>query len=186
MVADREYIERVRDYGWEDVAGLWNDVLQCSTPGWDAGKALEYLVLKGFELSGAKVRWPFTVTHDDKKIIEQVDGMIYSGGISAIVECKDYSKPSTRSKRPVCKGPIATLLAHLMRRPSPLIGCLFVSGNYTESAQVMVNSIKPATILCWTGDDIDFCLNQRDFALGLRRKYRACMEEGKHCMSCAA
>ncbi|AJP56073.1 hypothetical protein UC34_01805 [Pandoraea vervacti] len=185
MVADREYIERVRGYGWKDVDGLWRDVKQCSTPGWDAGKALEYLVLKGFELSGAKVRWPFRVLHEDRKVIEQVDGMIYSEGIAAIVECKDYSKPATRTKRAASKEPIATLLAHLMRRPSSLIGCLFVSGNYSDTAQNLVNSIKPATILCWSGSDIEYCLERRDFALGLKRKYRACMEEGAHCMSCA-
>lgn len=185
MVADKEYVERVRDYGWEDVSDLWRDVKQCTTPGWDPGKALEYLVLKGFELSGAKVRWPYRVFHQDKKVIEQVDGMIYSGGVAAIVECKDYSKPASRAKRPVCKGPVVTLLAHLMRRPSPLIGCMFASGSYTDTAQALVNSIKPATILCWTGDDIEYCISQRNFAQGLKRKYRACMEEGAHCMSCA-
>lgn len=186
MVADKEYVERVKDYGWSDVAALWDDVKLCTTPGWDPGKALEYVVLKGFELSGAKVRWPYRVTYEDRGFVEQVDGMIYSDGISAIVECKDYSRPLTRSKRPVCKDPIATLLTHLMRRPSGLIGCLFVSGKYTDAAQALVNYIKPSTILCWTGDDIDYCVNHRDFALGLRRKYRACLEEGKHCATCSA
>ncbi|VVE64110.1 hypothetical protein PCA31118_01495 [Pandoraea captiosa] len=93
MVADREYIERVRGYGWKDVDGLWRDVKQCSTPGWDAGKALEYLVLKGFELSGATVKWPYRVDFLDTKNVEQIDGVVYVANIAAMIECKDYSTP---------------------------------------------------------------------------------------------
>jgi hypothetical protein len=44
MTADRDYIERARHYGWRDVARLWEAIAHCSTPEWDAGKALEYLV----------------------------------------------------------------------------------------------------------------------------------------------
>ncbi len=70
MAADSEYIERVRGYDWDDVTGLWRDIQRCATPGWDAGKALEYLVLKGFELGCATVRWPYTVKFVDEKILE--------------------------------------------------------------------------------------------------------------------
>jgi hypothetical protein len=44
MTADRDYIERARHYGWRDVARLREAIAHCSTPEWDAGKALEYLV----------------------------------------------------------------------------------------------------------------------------------------------
>lgn len=77
MVADREYAARVRDYNWADVVRLWNDIRHCSTPAWDPGKALEYLVLKGFELSGATVRWPYRVDLLGTKHIEQIDGTHY-------------------------------------------------------------------------------------------------------------
>jgi hypothetical protein len=180
MVADREYIERVRGYGWKDVDELWRDVKQCSTPGWDAGKALEYLVLKGFELSGATVKWPYRVDFLDTKNVEQIDGVVYVANIAAMIECKDYSTPAARAKRKMTHGPIAKLQGQLARRPSSLIGCLFTSGGLSESVRTLVNFTKPATILCWTGKDIDDCVRRKDFAEPLQRKLRACMEGAAH------
>lgn len=180
MVADRDYIERVKDYNWADVARLWDGVAQCSTPDWDAGKALEYVVLKGFELSGASVRWPYTAKLFGERAVEQIDGMIYIAGMAATVECKDYSVPSSRAKRSVGYDAIAKLQGQLSRRPSALIGCLFASGNYTETAVLLTHFTKPVTILCWNGTDIDRCIHQRDFVQGLQQKFRACLEEGEH------
>lgn len=180
MVADKEYVERVKDYGWSDVAALWDDVLDCRTPEWDSGKALEYVVLKGFELSGATVRWPYAVTLLESTHVEQIDGMVYVAGIAAMVECKDFATSSNRARLSVGHDPIAKLQGRLTRRPSTLVGCLFTSGRYSEAAILMSHFTKPATILCRNGDDIAQCVSRRDFAGALTHKYRACLEEGDH------
>ncbi|AKC69158.1 hypothetical protein [Pandoraea oxalativorans] len=181
MVADREYVERVRDYGWEDIGDLWQKVQQCSTPGWDPGKALEYLVLKGFELSGAQVRWPYSVDLLGTKNVEQIDGVVYVANIAAMIECKDYSTPASRASRKLAYGPIAKLQGQLARRPSALIGCLFTTGEFSRSTLALINFTKPSTILCWTGHDIDHCVRRKDFCEALKSKLRACIEDATHC-----
>ncbi|MGC7404725.1 hypothetical protein ACPWR0_09140 [Pandoraea pneumonica] len=180
MTADTQYIDRVSRYDWLDVTQLWDAVMTCATPGWDPGKALEYLVLKGFELSGAQVRWPYSVDVLDTPNAEQIDGVVYVEGISAMIECKDLSKQSCRQKRRIDFTSIAKLRSQLARRPSNLIGCMFSSGGYTDAAITMVNFTKPQTILCWTGKEIAHCIHRRDFVHLLRTKYEACIEHAKH------
>jgi len=180
MTADTQYIDRVSRYDWPDITQLWDAVMTCATPGWDPGKALEYLVLKGFELSGAQVRWPYSVSLLDTSNIEQIDGLVYIAGISAMIECKDHSNLQSRTKRRIDFAPIAKLRNQLTRRPSTLIGCMFTSGDFTSAAKLMVNFTKPQTILCWNGQEIDECIRKRDFAFLMQSKYQACIERAEH------
>ncbi|VVD71769.1 hypothetical protein PIN31115_00639 [Pandoraea iniqua] len=180
MTADTQYIDRVSRYDWTDITQLWHCVMTCATPGWDPGKALEYLVLKGFELSGAEVRWPYRVTVLGAKNAEQIDGLVYLSGINAMIECKDLSDIRKRRKQRIDFTPIAKLRSQLARRPSDLIGCIFTSGDYTDAAVTMVNFTKPQTILCWTGQEIEACIQRQDFAHLMRTKYEECLEYGKH------
>lgn len=180
MTTDAVYTERVKAYRWRDVTNLWKQIQGCSTPGWDAGKALEYLVLKGFELGGADVRWPYNVDIMGASNVEQIDGIVYVDGISAMIECKDYSNPDEKTKRNISFEPVSKLRNQLARRPSGLIGCIFSSGGYTEPAQILMNFMKPETILCWSGADIDYCIRKKNFVNTLRIKYQKCMEQGIH------
>jgi hypothetical protein len=49
---------------------LWSEILDRETPHWESGKALEYFVLRAFELEGATVRYPYEVNW--KGIREQI------------------------------------------------------------------------------------------------------------------
>jgi hypothetical protein len=58
VATEQEYIDRVRDWDWSRLRALWDAVESNATPDWDPGKALEYLVLRAFQLDGAEVTWP--------------------------------------------------------------------------------------------------------------------------------
>ena len=49
---------------------------------------LEYLVIRAFEVEGAPVTYPYTVFVGGT-VVEQIDGAVYTDGLSCLVECKD-------------------------------------------------------------------------------------------------
>ncbi len=57
---------------------LWSQIDSGNVPNWDSSKAFECLVLRAFELEGAKVQYPFSVVKNSQSI-EQIDGVVYSG-----------------------------------------------------------------------------------------------------------
>lgn len=62
MTTNAEYQARIITYNWDDLRILWSEIKTKSTSTfWDEGKALEYLVLRAFQLDGAEVAWPYTV-----------------------------------------------------------------------------------------------------------------------------
>ncbi|MFM6139108.1 MAG: hypothetical protein ACKPE3_12770 [Sphaerospermopsis kisseleviana] len=72
MTTDAEYQARITSYNWDDLIKLWSEIKAKNTSNfWDAGKALEYLVLRAFQLDGAEVAWPYIVKIQDK-IVTQV------------------------------------------------------------------------------------------------------------------
>lgn len=80
-------IERIRTHGWPQLQELWRSIVLGQTPDWGAGKAMEYLILRAFELDGADVVWPYSVPLHGEQI-EQIDGAVYCGGLSCLVESK--------------------------------------------------------------------------------------------------
>ena len=70
----------------------------------------EHLILRAFELDGATVRWPFEVSFGDS-VVEQIDGAVYAGCLSCLVEAKD-------STAPVDVAVLAKLRNQLARRPA--------------------------------------------------------------------
>ena len=55
MTTNAEYKARITSYKWDDLIKLWSEIESGNTPSWDAGKALEYLVLRAFQLNPAEV-----------------------------------------------------------------------------------------------------------------------------------
>ena len=138
--------------------------------GWDSGKALEYFVLRAFQLEGAEVRWPFDVKIADSTV-EQIDGVIYSDGLACLVECKDWSTK-------INIEPIAKLRNQLLRRPGASIGLVFSRQGFTDPALTLARFALPQTILLWTGEELSLALEKRMMREGLIAKYRRCVEEG--------
>ena len=91
MTTEAEYKARITSYNWDDLIKLWSEIESGNTPNWDAGKALEYLVLRAFQLNNAEVTWPYSVYLDGEEI-EQIGGVVYADGLSCIIECKDTAK----------------------------------------------------------------------------------------------
>jgi hypothetical protein len=120
------------------VLQLWKDIQARTTaPTWPAGKALEYLIVRGFELEGTSVVWPFSVRDPEtNEELEQIDGVVYAQGLSAVVEAKDFDD---RSK--VNIEPIAKLRSQLLRRPSGVLGAVFSRTGSRPGVLVMLVNI---------------------------------------------
>jgi hypothetical protein len=147
---------------------LWGQIVAKTTaPAWDPGKALEYLVLRAFQLEHATVKWPYQISAG-KGTIEQIDGVVYVDGVSCIFECKDHADRMDYDA-------IAVLRDQLRRRPAGVFGsCLSTSGFTVTALQLVVHGRQE--IALWTKDDIDYALRARKMCPALLAKYRWCVE----------
>jgi len=168
MPTAEEYEAKIRPYGWGDLRKLWAAIKNRDTPGWDAGKALEYLILKAFELDGAKVRWPYSVTLGGEEV-EQIDGSVSVLGLYCLLETKD-------EKDNIAIAPITKLRNQLLRRPAGTIGLLFASKKFTDRALQLAPFTLPQAILLWSGDEIEHCIQEKKIAAFCEMKFRACVD----------
>ena len=170
MATNKELESRISTYKWRDLARLWKEITSQTSINWEAGKALEYLVLRAFQLEGAEVQWPYHVNVNGETI-EQIDGVVYSDSLCCLIECKDTAEPRNIE-------PIAKLRNQLMRRPASTIGVIFSRTGFTASAATLAQFLAPQTILLWEGSDIEYALEKHMFRRGLSEKYRFCVEKG--------
>jgi len=178
MAYEADYLERVHEMNRDALKGLWTTVCSGSTPDWAPGKAFEYLILRAFELEGGEVRYPFSVPYPpgigdgrNKGDLEQIDGAVHAGGLSAIVEAKD-------SSRAINVEPIAKLRNQLLCRPAGTVGLLFSRSGFTDPARILAHFVGPQTILLWEGGEVKFALERAMMVRGLMVKYRTAVEEG--------
>lgn len=151
-----------RGLGWDALRSLWQQIKGEATPDWDDGKALEYLVVRAFELSGLRVEYPYDVPPGGKPI-EQIDGIAFLDHLPFLIECKD--------RDPVDVEAIAKLRNQLARRPPTTMGCVFISGVYTLPALILADFALPYQITLWSGADIEAALEAGDFRKMLVEKY---------------
>lgn len=172
MPTTDDYRIKIQAIKRRGLISLWNRILADNTPGWDSGKAFEFLVLRAFELEGAIIRWPYSVSIFGENV-EQIDGAIHFKdiNISVLSEFKDYN-------RNLNIEPIAKLRNQLLRRPSNAIGSVFSTTSFTDPALILSQFSAPQTILLWERDHIDYCLKNGSFKVGLLKKYRHAIEEG--------
>lgn len=170
MATEDQYREMIRGMDHGALVELWSQVKMRDTPEWEPGRAFEYLVLRAFEIEGAEVRYPFQVPYHGE-VVEQIDGVIYADGVSAVVESKDH-------KDPVNVEPLAKLRNQLLRRPAATIGVLFSYSGFTDPALVLAQFLSPQTILLWDGDEIERALNEKAMIRGLRLKQQYAVERG--------
>ncbi len=149
---------------------LWQQISSKYTPGWESGKALEYLILRAFEIEKADVCWPFEVRLDGTTV-EQIDGVVYAAELDCIVEAKDWTKSTAIE-------PIAKLRNQLLRRPAGVIGSVFTTSPFSPAARTLARYLSPQTVLLWSREDIEFALSRRGMVGSLRRKYRYAVEQG--------
>ncbi|MCI0516092.1 restriction endonuclease, partial [candidate division KSB1 bacterium] len=144
-MGEEVYIDKVQKLGWDDLSILWQAIKAGKTPGWPAGKALEYLVIRALQLDGAEVRWPFNYV-EGGQILEQIDGAIYLNGLAFLAESKDYQDR-------INIEPIAKLKAQLSRRPPSTLGIFFSKSGYTEPALTLAQFLGQPPVLLWNGDE---------------------------------
>ena len=170
MPTAEEYEAKVRTHGWDELGKLWEAIKRRDTPGWDAGKALEYAIIRAFELDGATVRWPYPVSLFGEEV-EQIDGSVGFAGLYCLVESKD-------EKDNIAIAPITKLRSQLLRRPAGTVGLLFSSKGFTNPAIQLAHFTLPQAVLLWSGDEIEHCLEQKKIVGFCERKFRACVDFG--------
>ncbi len=161
--SDERNIKTANAMGWTELEALWEQIKAGDTPGWDAGKALEHLIVRGFILSNLEAEYPYHVPPGGIPL-EQIDGLVYFQCSTFLLECKD--------KYTVDIEAIAKLRNQLLRRPDTTFGCVFAADRFTAQALVLVDFSVPHRILLWSGFDIEDCLRKNDFAAMLLDKYR--------------
>src|SRR5208337_2095713 len=161
---DSEYEKRDAKRDWAKLRKLWHQIKNGQIKDRKPGKALEYLVVQAFALSGLEVDYPYDVPPRGMKL-EQIDGIVYLESLAFLLECKDRNDPENIVS-------FAKLRNQLLRRPDTVLGCLFVSNEFTEAALTLADYSVPPRILFWSGTDIDKAIEKCDFAGLLRDKYR--------------
>ena len=157
---------------WQGLLTLWEGIKIRDTPGWDAGKAFEYLVLRAFQLDGAVVRWPYGVAlYGQNEIVEEIDGSVRIQGLYGLVESKDEDGN-------IAIGPIAKLRNQLLRRPAGTLGMVFSSHGFTEPAIQLAHHALTQPILLWNGDQIEYALKHQNICELGEIKYRICVDHG--------
>lgn len=170
MPSAANYKQRIAGYTASQLLTLWAQIQSGDTPGWNPGKALEYLVIRAFEVEEATVTYPFSVRLGGT-VVEQIDGAVFSDGLSCLVECKDQESSITID-------PVAKLRNQLLRRPTGAIGLVFSTTDFTPATVILAQYSASQAILLWDGQDIEYALRHRQMRVGLFNKYRHCIEQG--------
>jgi hypothetical protein len=173
MPTPKELESRIKLLDWKGLRELWASIQAGSTPGWEGGEALEYLVLRAFELDKtepAVVRYPFEVSLFGEKV-EEIDGVVHLPGLSCLVESKDWGKN-------VAIGPIAKMRNQLLRRPAGTVGVMFAKKEFTQPSIYLAHFTMPHAVLLWSGPELDRALREERICAFLRLKHRACVETG--------
>ncbi len=106
MADAAEYEARIQQLDWSGLRSLWENIVRRDTPDWEPGRAFEYLVLRAFQLDGARVRWPYSIELEDE-VVEQIDGAVHWGRLSCLVESKDTSyRISVEDAQPALAPPL--------------------------------------------------------------------------------
>jgi hypothetical protein len=161
--------ELVQTYDKEDIKNLWKKIQNNEDTPFEKGKALEYLIIRAFELDGAEVEYPYSIRKNGVQV-EQIDGLIHFEYLSCLIECKDHSDN-------VNVEPLAKMRSQLLRRPSSTIGSIFSINGFTQPAIILASYMAPQTILLWEQTEIDYVINEGNIADSLKEKYRMCIKE---------
>jgi hypothetical protein len=111
-------LRAAQTWSWEDLSAIWQRIRRRQPiDGWPAGLVFEHLVLRGLELDGYQIGWPYSVSLPEAGgIAEQIDGVAFDGPRGLLVECKDLSEPAAVEA-------LAKFRLRLERRPRARWGC---------------------------------------------------------------
>ncbi len=158
---------------WNGLRALWSAIRAGKPAGWESGEALEYLVIRAFELDpdeSVTVRYPYEVSLFGEKV-EEVDGAVHLPGLSCLVESKDWGKN-------VAVAPIVKMRSQLLRRPAGTIGLMFSKKTFTLPAKYLAHFTMPQAVLLWSAFDLQVAMGEGRICRFLRLKHRVCCEDG--------
>lgn len=162
--------EDIRNADKNELLSLWKGIVGLSGNLITKGTEFEYLICRAFELEGATVEYPFTVTVHGATS-EQIDGVISLGDFHCLLECKNQIES-------VDFEPFTKLRSRLQRRPSSAIGAIFTTSSFTKPAMILNQFLHPQTILMWEKEEIYGALELGYLIEGLRLKYSHCVKNG--------
>jgi len=64
LATAEQYESIIASLQWDGLRALWDNIKKRNTPGWEQGKAFEYLVIRAFQLDGAEVKLERETSHD--------------------------------------------------------------------------------------------------------------------------
>lgn len=171
MPSDKEYEAMISGYDYNAILELWKQIKAKNTPGWDEGKAFEYMLLRAFQLEGAEVQWPYRIYFHGEQI-EQIDGAVFLPDICCLLGAKDRDDLTTIES-------IAKMRSQLLRRHPSAFGVLFSRSGFTSPAKSLTHVHAPQLILLWHGEEVEVALNHM-MVPSLRRKYRRAITHAIH------
>jgi hypothetical protein len=169
----RDFEMEARAWERADLLRIW-EAIKAGQPiaGWPPGKAFEYLVVRAFDIEGARVLWPFEVVYPQKfGTMEQVDGVVYLGERAFLLESKNLSEP-------MAVEAVARLRMRLESRPPGTMGVLFSVQKFTLPTEVFAQFAKPLNVLLWEGRTLDVPLANASMVDTLRAKLNYAVEHG--------
>lgn len=166
--SEQKLMKRVQGYDWAKLERFWLKIKSKKTPKWSKGKALEYMLVRAFDLEGAEVVYPYN--NNVLTAQEQFDGFIFIQELGAgfLIECKDWQDS-------VAFDELAKLHGRLTYRMSSTYGIFLSRSGFTASAVEMMYMMHPHNILLWSFDEIDECFKNHKFLKALKYKYQYAM-----------
>ena len=166
--AEQRMVNTIRSYDRNKLKKFWLQIKDGSTPGWSTGKALEYMLIRAFDLEGAEVVYPYNnnILHSQ----EQFDGYVFVKDLGAgfLIECKEW-------KEKVSFDELAKLHGRLTYRMPSTYGVFLSKSGFTPSAVELMYMMHPHNVLLWSYDEIDECFKNFKFMKALKYKYQYAM-----------
>ena len=149
--SEKHQIEEIRNYNWPKLLKFWSQIKIGNTPGWQKGKALEYMFVRAFDLGGAHVAYPY-INEVNNRAKEQFDGYVFIPELGAgfLIECKDWNENASFDE-------LAKLHGRL---------------NYRMPASELIYMMHPQNILLWSFAEIEECFKHHKFVAALMFKYQ--------------
>ena len=166
--SEQKLIATIRSYNWPKLKKFWTQIKVGNTPEWASGKALEYMLVRAFDLEGAEVVYPYNNEVHSAK--EQFDGYVFVKELGAgfLIECKDWNDKVTFDE-------LAKLHGRLTYRMPSTYGIFLSKTGFTPSAVELMFMMHPHNILLWSYDEIDECFKNQKFMKALKYKYQYAM-----------
>ena len=166
--AEQKMVNTIRSFNKQKLKKFWQQIKSGNALGWSSGKALEYMLVRAFDLEGAEVVYPFNNFVLTSQ--EQFDGYVFVKELGAgfLIECKEW-------KDKVSFDELAKLHGRLTYRMPSTYGIFLSKSGFTPSAVELMFMMHPHNVLLWSYSEIDECFKNFKFMKALKYKFQYAM-----------